>query len=434
MPIVRLISPSADDARPVIEQLRALGYTVETLAPGESSDRHADLEISLEKHPVETVLKRAAELAAGEMDVYIGAGTFPARSKPAIGPPPIVPTIADTVSGVARGLRNKRDLMAKALREQRATMRRARQKVSELSDVSEVVTPTAEVSAVSKASINPAPVAEIPSVCRSERSEEPLSPQTLPELPPVVSEVARQGSEVIEVPLPAALDAVAQPEVEAEAPAEHKVQEFAEPAEILRPTEPKPALPVEPVPAAAAPEAPAPGVEHRSTRRPRRVVVAPRGRRLSRAKQWRIAVASSVIFAAILMVIWKRVTEGPVSPLSPSMTQSNVEEQVPFGAVTLRPTAAAGQVTNPHQQPSPSTTANGPHSAKPSAAPKPSATKDTRRTASKPAAKPHRPEPSAGGAVAEDVVVRHFGPKPAAQKPKPKPENATMKRYSDLDY
>jgi hypothetical protein len=125
----RIITRSPEKTGHLADQLREHGYEVEIVAPNQKNLPHADLEIEVESCSVVEALDRAAELArADEGDVYVAAGCFheekvAASAEIAV---PLRPTVADTVSGVAAGLQNKRDLLAKALREQRALMREAR--------------------------------------------------------------------------------------------------------------------------------------------------------------------------------------------------------------------------------------------------------------------------------------------------------------------
>jgi hypothetical protein len=125
----RVITRSPEDAGHLADQLRSLGYTVEIVAPGLLDLPPVELEIEMESCSAVEALDRAAELAsADDSDVYVGAGCFPEEKPPA--PAQVVVashlSAADTVNGVAAGLKNKRDLLAKALREQRALMREAR--------------------------------------------------------------------------------------------------------------------------------------------------------------------------------------------------------------------------------------------------------------------------------------------------------------------
>ncbi len=126
---VRLITRFPANAGAIADQLRSRGYEVEIAAPGTTELRRVDLEIEMESCGVAEALGRAAELAReDDADVYVAAGCFPEeKSLPStalvISAPP---SVTDTVNGVAAGLQNKRDLLAKALREQRALMREAR--------------------------------------------------------------------------------------------------------------------------------------------------------------------------------------------------------------------------------------------------------------------------------------------------------------------
>ncbi len=125
----RVITRSPENAGAIADQLRSYGYEVEIATPGGVGLPTVDLEVEIEFRGSTQALDRAAELAReDDADVYVAAGCFPQeRSLPSAAVViPVRPSIADTVNGVAAGLQNKRDLLAKALREQRALMREAR--------------------------------------------------------------------------------------------------------------------------------------------------------------------------------------------------------------------------------------------------------------------------------------------------------------------
>ncbi len=124
----RIVSTSLDDANLFAEQLRAEKFAVEVTQPGESPLDEVDLEIMLEHCSQESALDRAAEIAnRTHADIYVEPGAFDkVPPKKANDVPLLQPSVVDTINGIAAGLQNKRDLMAKALREQRALARQNR--------------------------------------------------------------------------------------------------------------------------------------------------------------------------------------------------------------------------------------------------------------------------------------------------------------------
>lgn len=500
MPLVRLITPSSDDALPVVEQLRALGYTVETVAPGQPADERADLEISLERHSAHTVLSRAAELLADNMDIYIGAGAFSSSAGTEIGTigktgaaaAHRIPTMADTVNGVARGLQNKRDLLAKALREQRAAMRSARPatqapqeeevahqpeqiveqveaprpigiEYQELMQMSAEAERQQAVEAEAREALEQQRIAEFAAAqaeterrnaqhqawlrdrelqrerhereVERERRERELERQrqdaeerqrTLAASPVV------QPAEVnnADVPYPAAaMDAVNLPQ--------------QDPAETLL-AEPADQLSALPVPVQSSPQQPAAVVSTEAIQtaqsesiqppprhiRRRLVVRIPHQRRLSRANEWRIAVAISAVFAGILILAWSRVTRGPASPLPNSVTSSAAEQEVPFGAVTLRPTSAPQVIVRGHRA-----VAAAPSPAKGSAVrpAKPQAVVKTAKKGGDSKTRAARRRSPSNEIIAADVTRRvgQNAPVESPQSPR-KDTKASLKRFSDL--
>src|SRR5215470_12643521 len=62
MPLARIITRSPQDAVPASEYLRSLGYTVETVSPGDFRVTPAEIELDLGKCPPARVLERTKAL------------------------------------------------------------------------------------------------------------------------------------------------------------------------------------------------------------------------------------------------------------------------------------------------------------------------------------------------------------------------------------
>ncbi len=83
MPVARIITRTPQDAELIAGQLRARGYAVEIAAPGVPQRGSASLEINLDACDPEEALHRAGELAKAGADVFVTAGTFSLTEAPA---------------------------------------------------------------------------------------------------------------------------------------------------------------------------------------------------------------------------------------------------------------------------------------------------------------------------------------------------------------
>jgi hypothetical protein len=88
MPLARIVTRSPEYAHRVAEELRARGYSVETVGPDDIPSSHAELEVTLEACSQAAALQRAGEMAAQlGADVYIEPGlNFPADAEPEVVP------------------------------------------------------------------------------------------------------------------------------------------------------------------------------------------------------------------------------------------------------------------------------------------------------------------------------------------------------------
>jgi hypothetical protein len=83
MPLARIITDVADDCLELITQLRARGYQVETVAPGDVSTTPADLEVRLEECAPEDVVSRAAlNSPSDDLWVYVAPGALDNNAVP----------------------------------------------------------------------------------------------------------------------------------------------------------------------------------------------------------------------------------------------------------------------------------------------------------------------------------------------------------------
>jgi hypothetical protein len=83
MPLARIITDVADDCLELITQLRARGYQVETIAPGDVPTTPADLEVRLEECAPEDVVSRASQNSpADDLWVYVAPGALDNNAVP----------------------------------------------------------------------------------------------------------------------------------------------------------------------------------------------------------------------------------------------------------------------------------------------------------------------------------------------------------------
>src|SRR5512142_1191213 len=73
MPLARIITPTAADASPIAERLRAHGYTVEVVSAEQVHISPADLEVDLQKCSRHEALAQAAEAArrSGAEEIFV---------------------------------------------------------------------------------------------------------------------------------------------------------------------------------------------------------------------------------------------------------------------------------------------------------------------------------------------------------------------------
>jgi hypothetical protein len=437
MPLARIITSTPDEALAIAERLRAQGYVVETVAPGDASDHHADLELKLEHATAAEVLAGVTQrTVASDADVYIGARVFQSAAVTVATARRIsagAPTVADTMNGVAAGLQNKRDLLAKALREQRMLLREARQAErlkKRLADTAQSqerraeetlgVRPTSE-----QPTLNGLPVAaessdEDASVLNSElRAPTEVAPASPCEA--VLSTAPVESISLPAHPEPATESRVSQvPAVTSEPHfAEHKIEESATIAAV------RPA-------AGSIGDIGARVPVSRPRKRAIRIKFKT-GKPLSRrGREWRAAVLISSLFATLLMLGWGVVTRQPVSPLPRSFSANpNVQQAVPFGAATLGPpNGATAPTSRSLPTPNAATAQEVRSAARPGNKPDASgrvSTSNRNQTPQKVVPR-ERARRSSDDYVAEDQVIYHR----SAPKPPPvQKEKASLKRFSD---
>jgi hypothetical protein len=99
MPLARIITDSADDSLELSMQLRARGFLVETVPPGEVPSTPADLEVRLEECASEDVVSRAAAKDSEELWVFVAPGALDESMRP-MRVIPLYPQIKPRVPGL----------------------------------------------------------------------------------------------------------------------------------------------------------------------------------------------------------------------------------------------------------------------------------------------------------------------------------------------
>lgn len=82
MPLARIITDSADDSLELSMQLRARGFRVETVPPGEVPSTPADLEVRLEECASDDVVSRAAAKGSEDLWVFVAPGALDESMRP----------------------------------------------------------------------------------------------------------------------------------------------------------------------------------------------------------------------------------------------------------------------------------------------------------------------------------------------------------------
>jgi len=137
-----------------------------------------------------------------------------------------------------------------------------------------------------------------------------------------------------------------------------------------------------------------------------------------RLEEWSRAFTLAAAFAVAVMIGWAFATAG--SRGSGSNIRGDVNQQVPFGAVTVKPSAAPAAVPPRHAAP---TAQNQP--TQPAPKPSPRVAKPAARSPQASHRTPRQDD------VADDVVVRHFQKPPAAKPSAMQISKAGPKRISD---
>lgn len=400
MPLARILTRHPEDANAIHQTLVDRGYRVEYADPSALSLDPADLEIDLERLPLDDGLRLASEWAeSAGADIYVAPGAVPlpaepeppreserpaemssyippsfeqtAEPEPAEAPAPPAEVVRETIANVA-------GLMADSLSE-------TRQAVSQsFSDMKERFAPA--------------------------RDARPPEPSWLERWNGALAErrAARQERKAQQCEAARlAREQRALREARADALArdlrEQRARETASrPVMIARKPEARPAA-ARPVAAASA----------RSLAE-RRIAVSRREPHADDgAEYWRGAFTGAAVVAVILMIGWAML--GSSRPSAPAATSGHIKQDVPFGPVTLTPSAAparpaATQSTAPQAPPA--------HSVTPVPKPAPVPTHRAHRAGT-------------NNDVADDVVVRHYTTTKPAAATNTTAHNSGLKHITD---
>lgn len=410
MPLARIITRFPEHTSTLSQQLQLEGYSVEIASPGEIHAQPADLEIDFSLcNPAEALQRasrRAAELgadvvvASGVLELVTQAAEIPeihaphetqdapieAISSETIPAEPVLTQPAEQESSPELPpynpyfARNLGTQLREALSGLGASAVALRKRLAE--HLKAAIAGTRSRMAAAKTNIASA-AASLSS--RTQEQQEPIK-ETITEQQPAPEQHVVEISQQVESQEPAA----------AELPA----QQESVPAVVAMPVpKPSPAIPV----VAASQRSPA--------MRQRRTPIQLRG-------IFTGAAAASVLFAVGLLLA----NVHQQSPFPAGMTQTSVEQHVPFGAIIVQGTPARPPAQS-------NVTAVQPKVVTP--APQPQPRESNQVTTQK---KPHPYQRrtaihESDDVTVDDVTVRHF-PSPARR---PIQQQAKFKHYSDLE-
>lgn len=375
MALARIITRHPQEAGLVEEQLRARGYTVETVSSDQTPANAADVEIFLETCAVENALQRAAELAsAADAEVFLTPGIFESaqQQSAAAGPEVVLP---EPVNGLEPPL-VKREAQPRTPQSERPVA----ESQPIIARTPWQAEPAAERGNVLKDVVAVFAAAVINLAARTGKSLSYVGVrvrQYARELSARTSELRellryrlqgwqrRRNAELASRRMAAARRTATRM---AAAPRREQV----------------------------TPGAPLPQV------RPKRLPVIRRTR--EREHEWRVAAVFSGVLAVAVMIAWAAANRRPASPVPTSvlMKSSTLKQQVPFGPVTLPPPSMPTPTSQakPLQKPS----------------------------AQKPAVRPTIRYQSED----KEVIVRHFAPVKANTTRTAQSKDG-VKRFSDTD-
>jgi hypothetical protein len=377
------------------ERLRRLGYTVELVRPGESGEAPApDLELELEQLPAADALARAEAFghAYPDGEIFLAPGVCTPETAAGFEPCPSLAARLRAVLGFTRRSSPPAPVDPRAT----AALTSTTQAAAALppSDLPAVLRPEAA-----------APVAAAPLAAQPAQSYASEAETAAPGIEGTVAPATEEAvAPYVEAPPARRAEAVPTAAVQAAAgPSPPTASDAA--------TEKPAEAPV----AEAAPAAAGAGARYVPSFG--RYGVADNGYAVAlspadwrtvgspRLRKWAVGVVAVAATAALVAAGWLAISPQPAAPLSVIQVQrsSQIEQQIPFGPVTIRNFAAPTPVAQPRRL-APSTLTS-----QPSAAAKP------------------RSRASADQRGAEDVTVRHF----AANQPPPSSPQRPMRQISD---
>lgn len=373
MPLARIITRSPDDAYAIHQYLVDRGYRVEFADPSALNSEPTDLEIDVERCPVEEGLRLAAEWAeTARADVYVASGALPVdepeRPRVDAATPEIASYVPLTLSPT-EGTVEETAPRAEVLRE---TIGNAAGIVADsLHETREAVS---QSFSDMKQRFLRAREERAPEPSRLERWNRALAERR----------TARQERKAREA---------------ARLARQQREQREARAAALARELREQPARETVTRPVQPAAE--------------RRLSAA---RRISHASDeaaeyWRGAFTGAAVVAIVLMVAWA--TLGPSRPSAPATTSGHVKQDVPFGPVTLTPSAAPARPAAVAPQ------TPAPHAVTPPPKPAPVRSHGTHRAARD------------SGIAEDEVIVHHYG---TPTKPAPSSasaRNSGPKRITD---
>jgi len=443
MPLARIITRNPEDARALQQELAERGYEVAYADPSALIAEPADLEIDLDRVPLEEGLRLASHWAAENgADVYVAPGalpeikqaepiaSIPAQPREEVGETAprgevlretithaagvFTDSLHETKEAVGQSFSDLKQRFAHDAEAQPSRLQRWSRALAERRAQRQELKARERDVARQMREEHEQERARAAALARERQEQERLHAEAR----------AREQQEHERI----RAEALARQETLARQAREHREQQEREKARVealardaqqrrAREAAPRPAIVTGSVAPVIKPPVLRPGARPVLERRSipaRRLAQRDEG-----AEYWRGAFTGAAVVAAVLMIAWA--TLGTSHAPAAGHSSGQIKQDVPFGPVTLTPGAAPAKPATPAPtatqpaEPAPPTRSMTP-------APKPAPVRT------------HRARRSSGGVADDEVIVHHFGapkPAPAATTSNTTAKNAGPKRITD---
>jgi hypothetical protein len=402
-PLARIVTRNPEAVEPIAAHLRALGYVVEIVSPDQIPADAAAVDVRVDETTVDQAVTYAQSFVQSGGDVFVDAR---ALLQPEPLPEPAIETIeAESESRLS-------EIAANAVRHTQAMLRAELTRLYEERQIRLAEQARRRQERAEQLRIYKLERARLAQQEREYQQQAQLERERLARLESERRQ-AQLGAERARI---AELEAARQ-QAERATRLEEERRRQAQIAEQQRAAVPPQVPAVGSLPSQVAPQTPqaagpTPVSPQRSSLPPRpRPVSRMRRFRASRSlREWGSAATAAAITIVVLLMAWSAISHPrPASPLSNRdlMQMRQVQEQVPFGAVILKPAAPPPTHTN--------------------RAATPAAAKRTTKAERKPS--PVRTR-RISHVYDDAVIIRHFAPQPAVHK---RQDTASVKHFSDMD-